>query len=84
MDSAFRKGMADFGLQQINDSRLQTLYYYPDSTDLFPAQVAEIADGISIVVKNAHKTTPSFRYFYMRRGEKQVSSWSLPAKISFL
>ena len=64
------KGMADFGLQQINDSRLQTLYYYPDSTDLFPAQVAEIADGISIVVKNAHKTTPSFRYFYMRRGEK--------------
>ncbi len=62
------KGMAEFGLKQINDPHLSELHFWADASDLFPGAVA-IADGISMVLKDMRKTTPGFRYVYHAYGE---------------
>ena len=61
------KGMAQFGLEQINDPTLVQLDFYPDSDDIF--KDVAIADGISIVYKNKHKNSPKFDYIYHKNGE---------------
>lgn len=60
------KGMAQFGLNQINDVHLEKIDFYPDSQDIF--KDVAIADGISIVYKSKKKTTPGFKYFYHKDG----------------
>lgn len=60
------KGMAEFGLKQINDKHLETLHFYPNANDVF-SDVA-IADGITIVYKNKNKNTSGFNYVYRRYG----------------
>ena len=62
------KGMADFGLKQINDVTLRRIDFYPNSKEVFPGPVA-IADGISIVLKEKEKQTPRFDYVYHNNGE---------------
>lgn len=56
------KGMAEFGLAQINDPRLVQVDFYPNSQDIF--QNVDIGDGVSIVYKDMNKTTPGFKYVY--------------------
>ncbi len=63
------KGMADFGLKQINDPKLKTVYFYPDSSELFSS--VAIADGISIVVKSTKKAEKGFQYIYCANGKEQ-------------
>ena len=60
------KGMAQFGLYQINDKRLEKVDFYPDSQDIF--KDVAIADGITIVYKNVKKTEPGFTYVYHKNG----------------
>lgn len=60
------KGMAEFGLKQINDKHLETLHFYPNANDVF-SDVA-IADGITIVYKNKNKNTGGFNYVYHKDG----------------
>ena len=62
------KGMADFGLKQINDVTLRRIDFYPNSKEVFPGPVA-IADGVSIVLKEKEKQTPRFDYVYHNNGE---------------
>lgn len=62
------KGMAQFGLEQINDITLEQIDFYPDSTDIFDG--VAIADGISIVYKNVNKKTQGFNYIYHKNGKK--------------
>ena len=62
------KGMADFGLKQINDVALRRIDFYPNSKEVFPGPVA-IADGVSIVLKEKEKQTPRFDYVYHNNGE---------------
>ena len=62
------KGLAEFGLNQINDCHLSKIYFYPNSKELFPT--AAIADGITIVIKNAKKNTGGFDYIYCENGEE--------------
>lgn len=62
------KGMAEFGLEQINDIKLKTLYFYPDSKDIFTG--VSIADGISIVVKKQQKQERGFKYVYCEKNNK--------------
>ncbi len=64
------KGMGDFGLRNINDPHLSRLIYFPDATDLFSS--VGIADGLSIVFKDARKTSAEFEYEY-RHGDEHVS-----------
>lgn len=64
------KGMAKFGLDQINDLHLQELTFYPNSRDVF--QNVAIGDGLSVVVKNMHKTKPGFKYTYIK-GTTKIS-----------
>lgn len=64
------KGMQKFGLELINDTTLDTLIYYPKSSDVFPT--TDIPDGISIVVKNYNKTTPGFKYTYVSSQENKT------------
>ena len=56
------KGMAQFGLDQINDPRLSKLVFYPDANELFKQQ--GIPDGISVVFKDKTKKSKGFRYIY--------------------
>lgn len=57
------KGMQKFGLKQINDSRLQAVYFFPQSKALF-GEAADLTDGISIVIKKQSKTSDEFEYHY--------------------
>ncbi len=72
------KGMEDFGLQQINDPKLLALHFWPDWADLFPT--AEIADGLSIVLKECGKSAPGFNYVYHRDGKRQVFHMEPPGE----
>ncbi len=56
------KGLADFGLEQINDIHLSLLEFFHDANYIF--KDAGIADGISIVMKDYKKTTSGFYYVY--------------------
>lgn len=62
------KGMAEFGLSQINDPHLEKLIFFPDSSDIF--ERVGIADGISIVLKNSKKANSGFEYTYSVHGER--------------
>ena len=61
------KGMAQFGLDQINDVTLSRVDFFPNANEIF-TDVA-IADGISIVFKDKSKTAPGFTYVYHNGGE---------------
>ncbi len=63
------KGLQQFGKDLINDSELSTLEYYPDSKNIF-GTAADIADGISIVIKKKGKKTPGFEYIYTQNGKE--------------
>ena len=56
------KGMQEFGLEQINDTRLKRLIVYKLSKEVFPS--TEIGDGISIVVKQQNKNSSGFTYTF--------------------
>ena len=62
------KGLAQFGLEQINDVRLNKLIFYPDANELFTQQ--GIPDGISIVMKERKKKTAGFKYIYCNAGNR--------------
>lgn len=56
------KGLAEFGKKQINDLHLCLIEFFPDSNYIF--NQADIADGISIVMKDFNKNTKGFYYRY--------------------
>lgn len=60
------KGLAAFGKEQINDRHLKRLEFFPDSSEIF--KTADIADGITIVLKDMDKTDAGFQYVYTCRG----------------
>lgn len=62
------KGLAQFGLNQINDPHLQKLVYFPNADEIF--ERADIFDGISIVLKNMRKTNGGFEYVFSEKGER--------------
>ena len=62
------KGMADFGLNQINDTKLQKIILYANAKDVF--QGVAIADGISIVLKNTKKKDTGFKYVFIKDGKQ--------------
>lgn len=72
------KGMADFGLKQINDIHLDTLYFYPNANEVF-TEVA-IADGITIVYKNKNKKSKGFNYIYHKNGRTYQTFMDNPGK----
>lgn len=56
------KGMKNFGKNQINDSKLAKVIYFENASEVFKG--VSIPDGISIVLKDQHKTTDTFIYVY--------------------
>lgn len=62
------KGMEKFGYEQINDVHLKKLIYYSNAEDVFPKPV-NIADGISIVIKDMNKAQGGFQYVYHKGNE---------------
>lgn len=65
------KGMKKFGKDQINDKRLSVVKFYPNAKTLF-GNAANIPDGITIVVKNHHKTSNGFTYLYSEGSKDEV------------
>lgn len=72
------KGLATFGLEQINDPHLAKIVFYPDANELFTQQ--GISDGISLVVKDNKKTTEGFKYVYTIKGNRQEVDASNPGE----
>ena len=72
------KGMAAFGMEQINDHKLSEIYFYPDSKEVFPN--AAIADGVSVVVKNMKKDSPGFDYVYCKNGKENHIAMGNPGE----
>ncbi len=72
------KGLATFGLQQINDPHLAKVVFYPDANELFAQQ--GIPDGISIVFKDKKKTSKGFKYVYSLDGVRQEVNATNPGK----
>ncbi len=72
------KGMEVFGLNQINDVKLEQIDYYPDSHEIF--QQVAIADGLSIVLKNSNKKAPGFNYRYHKAGKTTSTYVDNPGK----
>lgn len=64
------KGVAQFGLKQINDRTLAKLIFFADANEVFP-DIA-IADGISIVFKDKTKVDDKFNYIY-KKGNEEIS-----------
>jgi len=64
----FGKGLQNFGYEQINDVHLKKLYFFPNANEVFPG--IQMADGITIVLKDKRKTTPGFQYVYVVNGEE--------------
>ncbi len=60
------KGMATFGKEQINDCRLKQLEFFPNSNEIF--KTADIADGLTIVLKDTDKKDAGFQYIYTSGG----------------
>lgn len=72
------KGMANFGLNQINDPNLAQIDFYPDSSEIFDA--VAIADGISVVYKNMKHKTEGFDYIYHKEGKQYSVHMQYPGK----
>lgn len=72
------KGLAKFGLDQINDPHLKELFFYPNSDDVF--KNVAIGDGISIVVKDMHKKSQGFKYEYIKEGAARSMDLENPGK----
>lgn len=72
------KGMAEFGLKQINDKNLERLDFYPDSSDIFDS--VAIGDGISIVYKNKKIATEGFDYIYHKDGSEYSVHMNCPGE----
>ena len=63
------KGMKVFGHKQINDRHLSVVKLFPDASELF-GDAAQLADGITIVVKDYTKKEPGFKYIYSKAGNE--------------
>lgn len=72
------KGMAEFGLNQINDKNLRQLDFYPDSSDIFDS--VAIGDGISIVYKNKRIIENGFEYVYHKDGNEYSVHMNCPGE----
>ncbi len=61
------KGLQQFGKELINDKKVSTIEFFPDSKEVFNNSI-DIPDGISIVVKNNNKVDAGFNYIYAVKG----------------
>ncbi|MCM0600991.1 Eco57I restriction-modification methylase domain-containing protein [Periweissella ghanensis] len=72
------KGMAQFGLNQINDPRLKKLIFFKDAESLFNS--VGISDGLSIVLKDHSKNSTEFEYEYIENENAIDVNISSPGK----
>jgi len=72
------KGLSEFGLEQINDTHLSKMEFFPDVNEIFEG--VELPDGISIVLKDTNKTTNGFEYVYTSNGESQETHMDNPGE----
>ena len=71
------KGLKEFGHNQINDKTLSSVVLYADSKEVF-GSAADLADGVSIVVKNKKKTNEGFNYKYINHNEIAETQLDFP------
>ena len=72
------KGMEQFGLEQINDTHLKRIEFFPDANEVF--EKVGLPDGISIVLKDMSKTEPGFTYVYTKDGISHESILNNPGE----
>ena len=56
------KGLEEFGINQINDTHLKKVEYFPNANDIF--EKVGLPDGITIVLKDMSKSEKGFEYVY--------------------
>ena len=72
------KGMNQFGLEQINNPKLEKLIFYPNNQEIFSE--VSIPDGISVVLMNNGKSTAGFEYQYVINGTKTIVHMDNPGE----
>lgn len=74
------KGMADFGLEQVNSKNLQKVLFWPNGSELFGAEIG-IAGGVTIVFKNFDRDNDgSWELVNTSNGISTIGSVSLPGQ----
>lgn len=71
------KGMEKFGLEQINDPRLELLEFFPNANEVFNS--VGIADGLSIVLKDNEKRGGASATYSVREARRRRFPHSLLA-----
>lgn len=74
----FGKGLAQFGLSQINDETLVRVDFYQNANEIF--KDVAIADGITVVYKNKSKIGDGFEYVYHCGNEKMSVYMDYPGE----
>ena len=74
----FGKGLAQFGLSQINDKTLVRVDFYQNANEIF--KDVAIADGITVVYKNKSKIGDGFEYVYHCGNEKMSVHMDYPGE----
>ena len=65
------KGLQQFGKEQINDRTLAAVEFYPNAHEVF-GQAADLADGVTIVLKEKSKKESGFNYSYVKGDYKET------------
>lgn len=72
------KGLKQFGIELMNNPRLENIIFYPDASEVFPK--VGIDDGITIVSINQNKNSDEFGYEYVKDNERQKMTIKHPGE----
>lgn len=72
------KGLEEFGINQINDTHLKKVEYFPNANDIF--EKVGLPDGITIVLKDMNKSEKGFEYVYTTNNDSSSTEVDNPGE----
>lgn len=72
------KGLEQFGINQINDTHLKKVEYFPNANDIF--EKVGLPDGITIVLKDMNKSEKGFEYVYTTNNDSSSTEVDNPGE----
>lgn len=72
------KGLDEFGINQINDTHLKKVEYFPNANDIF--EKVGLPDGITIVLKDMNKSEKGFEYVYTTNNDSSSTEVDNPGE----
>lgn len=72
------KGLEQFGINQINDTHLKKVEYFPNANEIF--EKVGLPDGITIVLKDMNKSEKGFEYVYTTNNDSSSTEVDNPGE----